>query len=184
MIARELQRALDALLGGALDSLEVDLELSTDELNRDRERYNHAYKLLKNALDPEKASLQEKYAMLPDFVLDHVYVQAELNRNGSYTPATPETPTTAAKATLVTSKIRGTDQHRPVLDIDFRAALLPSSQAGHFHLYLDQSMKTEEYFKFLHKLAKFQIIEYGYAEASHARGFSAVRVPWLRKPGT
>lgn len=71
--------------------------------------------------------------------------------------------------------------HRPVLDLDFPAMLVPSSTPGHFHLYLDKPMKWTAYHDLLGALAEAGIIEEGYAEASQVRGYSAVRVPWLKK---
>lgn len=72
--------------------------------------------------------------------------------------------------------------HRPVLDIDFDAALLPSSTKGHFHLYLDKPMPWADYAKLIAVLAEVGIIEPGYAAATFDRGYSSVRLPWINKP--
>lgn len=71
--------------------------------------------------------------------------------------------------------------HRPVLDIDFPAALIPSSTAGHFHLYLDKQLSTSQYMKLLDALAEAGIIEQGYASVSEARGYTSARLPWIKK---
>jgi hypothetical protein len=71
--------------------------------------------------------------------------------------------------------------HRPVLDIDFPATLLPSSTPGHHHLYLDVPMHWERYRKLLEALAEAGVVETGYVAASISRGYTAVRLPWVRK---
>ena len=71
--------------------------------------------------------------------------------------------------------------HTPVLDIDFPAALVPSSTPGKYHLYLDMPMPWEKYVKLLDVMAEVGILEPGYVGASKARGFTAVRLPWVRK---
>lgn len=71
--------------------------------------------------------------------------------------------------------------HRPVLDIDFPAALIPSSTPGHFHLYLDKQLEGPRYMKLLDALAEAGIIEQGYASVSKARGYTSARLPWVKK---
>lgn len=97
-----------------------------------------------------------------------------------------EEPTEEKPANLLMSKVEGSDiLHRPVLDIDFPARLIPSSTEGHFHLYLDGVVLTSGEMNLLLKtLAEVGIIEHGYANASISRGATAVRLPWVRKPKT
>lgn len=71
--------------------------------------------------------------------------------------------------------------HRPVLDLDFDAALIPSTSADHHHLYLDKVLKWSDYVKLLDVLAEVGIIEPGYRDASIAREFTSVRLPWVTK---
>lgn len=71
--------------------------------------------------------------------------------------------------------------HRPVLDIDFPAKLIPSSTEGHFHLYLDKEMTWEQYEKLLLALVEADILEPGYVSASIARGHTCVRLPGVSK---
>ena len=71
--------------------------------------------------------------------------------------------------------------HRPVLDIDFPAALIPSSTPGHFHLYLDKQMDFATYVILLDALATAGVIEKGYASVSKARGYTSARLPWVKK---
>jgi hypothetical protein len=86
-------------------------------------------------------------------------------------------------ANVVSSHFGGvnSEYHRPVLDIDFPAALVPSTTPGHFHLYLDKVLTWEEYEKLLNVLAEVGIIERGYRNVSVERRHTAVRVPWIRK---
>lgn len=71
----------------------------------------------------------------------------------------------------------GTAWHRPVLDIDFGAALVPSGTPGHFHLYLDKLMKWGDYSALMTALMDAGIIEPGYDLASQERGYSSARLP-------
>ncbi len=71
--------------------------------------------------------------------------------------------------------------HAPVLDLDFPAALVPSSTPGHYHLYLDTLVPHDKYVALLNALAEAGVIQRGYANASQARGYSAVRAPWVEK---
>lgn len=85
------------------------------------------------------------------------------------------------EANIVSSKVLESDYHAPVLDIDIPATLVPSSTPGHSHLYLDVECSWERYKELLTALAQCNIIEPGYANASFGRGFTAVRLPWIKK---
>lgn len=71
--------------------------------------------------------------------------------------------------------------HRPILDIDFAAELIPSTTDGHFHLYLDRPMTWKQYKRLLNVMAEVGVIEHGYAQASIERGYSSTRLPWIKK---
>jgi hypothetical protein len=92
---------------------------------------------------------------------------------------------------LITSLVSGKDQiHAPVLDIDMAAEvyprpgleIYPSSQLGHYHLYINKEMPQEDYFKLLTVLADVGIIEPGYADVSKNKGYSTVRNIGVVKP--
>ena len=87
------------------------------------------------------------------------------------------------KAVVATSKLEDypDDMHSPVLDIDVPHYLIPSSTEGHSHLYIDVPMPWDKYVKLLEVLADCGIIEPGYLRASLARGFTAVRLPHIKK---
>lgn len=71
--------------------------------------------------------------------------------------------------------------HRPVLDLDFPVTVIPSSTPGHFHLYLDRELTWPQYRKLLEVLAEIGLIQDGYADTAIKRGYSAVRLPWVKK---
>lgn len=95
-----------------------------------------------------------------------------------------------AEAQVTTSLVAATwdpacpaaPMHRPVLDLDFPAQLIPSSTPGHFHLYLDREVEHEKYMRLLDALADCGLLEDGYRNASQDRGYTAVRLPWVKKP--
>lgn len=92
-------------------------------------------------------------------------------------------------ANLVTSRISAFDQrifgehaHRLVVDLDVPAYLVPSSTPGHSHLFVDLVIWDDEtYFNLLDQLAAVGIVETNYANVSRAKGYSAVRLPWVKK---
>jgi hypothetical protein len=71
--------------------------------------------------------------------------------------------------------------HRPVLDIDMEVEVLESSTPGHHHVFINKSMTWEQYCKLLDVLEEVGIVESGYVSASKARGYTAVRLPWIKK---
>ena len=74
-----------------------------------------------------------------------------------------------------------TNAHYPVIDLDVPAYLVPSSTPDHSHLFINVPLTWGDYQYLLQALAKVGIIEEGYAEASQKTGFSAVRLPWVKK---
>ena len=104
----------------------------------------------------------------------------------SYPGNEPEMVNDIAKANLISSIDPGTQPgdpatHRPVLDLDFPAALVPSSTPGHFHLYLDVEISDDDYWRMLYALADAGVLEHGYVRACQSRGFTSVRLPWIKK---
>lgn len=89
-------------------------------------------------------------------------------------------PTTEENANLIGS-LTDKGMHMPLLDIDYDAALLPSSTPGHFHLYLNKAIKWDVYKKFLEAAAEAGIIQKGYADWSLARSQSFLRKPGVKK---
>lgn len=77
-------------------------------------------------------------------------------------------------------------RHAVVLDIDHPTWLVRSTTPGHYHLYIDVpgGIEWNNYVKLLTVLSNVGIIEEGYAKASEARGFTSVRLPWIKKEAT
>lgn len=98
---------------------------------------------------------------------------------GFYTKI-PDEAANVSDAELIAS-LNANGKHRPLLDIDFPAAVIPSSTEGHCHLYIDKELEWKDYKKLLNVLADLGIIEHGYRGASLARGYSALRLPWIKK---
>lgn len=103
-------------------------------------------------------------------------VETDNDYDGSH-----DTTEDIAEAHVITSNHLETGKHRPILDIDFPARLIPSSTPGHFHLYLDKEMEWDAYERLLRALGRAGIIEPGYASASIERQYTSVRLPWIRK---
>lgn len=104
--------------------------------------------------------------------------------------STPDELAPLADSHVVSSELKdwdtsqGAKRHIVVLDIDYPAALVESTTAGHFHLFLDVpgGIPHGVYMDLLFQLAKAGVIEQGYADASERRGHSDVRLPWVEKP--
>ncbi len=86
-----------------------------------------------------------------------------------------------AKATVITSKTLASERHKVVLDLDLPAKLIPSTTPGHFHLYVDHEIEWDVYANLLDALEKAGLVEPGYVNASKDRGYTAARLPWVRK---
>lgn len=75
----------------------------------------------------------------------------------------------------------GVGMHRPVIDIDLPVKVVPSSTPGHHHLFIDAPMEWATYLNLLDAMAAAGIVEPGYVTATRERGYSTVRLPWVRK---
>jgi hypothetical protein len=76
---------------------------------------------------------------------------------------------------------RGNDMHYPVIDLDVPAMLIKSTTEGHSHLYINVAVPWTRYVRLLEALVWAGIVEPGYVNAAIARGYSAARLPWIRK---
>jgi hypothetical protein len=72
--------------------------------------------------------------------------------------------------------------HRPALDLDLSAQLVPSSTEGHFHLYIDSPGLTwPAYRRLLEALCEAGIIDDGYLAACIMRQQSLLRPQGVTK---
>lgn len=90
------------------------------------------------------------------------------------------------KAELVSSKVVTPDGtvvgHAPVLDLDkINVELVESTTPGHYHLYIDKVMPWDNYVLLLDTLYRVGILEFEFVQMSKQRGFSSVRLPWVKK---
>lgn len=83
----------------------------------------------------------------------------------------------------VAASTRDDGNHALLLDIDHPAWLVPSTTPEHYHLYVNVpgGIEPEKYSALLTALADAGVIEWGYASASIARGWTSVRLPWIQK---
>lgn len=73
-------------------------------------------------------------------------------------------------------------QHRPIIDLDIGATLVPSSTPGHGHLYIDVPMSFDTMIALIDALASAGVVERGWSRAVRNRGMTLVRPPWVKKP--
>ena len=72
-------------------------------------------------------------------------------------------------------------QHAPVLDLDIPCILLDSTTPGHHHLIIDHPMDWGQYLNLMAAMVHAGILEQGYFEATKARGYSSIRLPWVKR---
>lgn len=125
---------------------------------------------------------------LPAFVHAHKTVRTDIGDDSEALPAygghTVWEDRDWKDANLITSKSEDFpwgEYHRPILDIDFEAELVPSSTPGHYHLYLDKLMTWDVYLELLEALAKAGVIQWGFYDGAKLRGATSARLPWIKK---
>lgn len=93
------------------------------------------------------------------------------------------TPAPLSESNVVCSDMAAPhdSSHRPILDLDMDAMLIPSSTPGHHHLYIDKPMSWEDYCKLLDVMAEVGILEPGYVSVAKKRKRTQVRTPWTKK---
>jgi hypothetical protein len=127
------------------------------------------------------------WAKLPKFMRTHQTVRTNMLQYNEYFDKEKkqdqfeERPITEANIITSLDTTGYGSAHRPVLDLDFDAALLPSSTEGHHHLFIDKLMSTDDYYKLLDVMAEVGLLEQGYVDASKQRSATAVRLPWISK---
>lgn len=92
----------------------------------------------------------------------------------------PRLPADHENATAVTSELPD-GKHMPVIDIDLECMLVPSTEAGHFHLYINQAMEWEKFVAMLEAMQAAGVIGPGYLRYTKKRGFATVRYPGVTK---
>lgn len=72
-------------------------------------------------------------------------------------------------------------KHLVMFDVDIPMSVVPSTTPGHNHVFFDTYVTRGQLFHLLDVMADCGIVEQGYVSASKARGFTALRLPWIRK---
>lgn len=97
-----------------------------------------------------------------------------------------ESVTDIDAANVITSKVAHLvnlfgQRHKVMVDVDMPCKVVPSTTPGHFHLYIDREMSWHDYKLLLGTLERVGIISTGYHDASILRGFTTLRLPWIKK---
>lgn len=110
----------------------------------------------------------------------------EFGDSNSGDPLMPEPRSRLTDANIVTSRYPDQQRHAVLLDIDHPAWLVKSSRPNHFHLYIDVpgGIPEDVYIDLLKALADAGVIEQGYYRTSKFRGFTSLRLPWIKKGQT
>lgn len=137
-------------------------------------------------LDKASQKKADLWSKLPSWMKYHRTVRTTII--GGYQDEYDRTPLvdkTIDEANLILSReiggSYGVTYHRPVIDLDYEAELIPSSTPGHFHLYINKEIPEALYWKFLRVMAECGIVQQGWVDSSIARGASSVRLPWIKK---
>lgn len=108
------------------------------------------------------------------------YCDPEKMATDGYADGTPMVTDGTFPHNVVTSLLDN-GKHALVLDLDFPAAVVPSSTPGHFHLYLDKELDWWDVTYLLGALQVVRILGEGYVKHSLDRGAAVVRMPWVNK---
>lgn len=99
-----------------------------------------------------------------------------------YDDSTREMTDDIEEAEIVTSMCQDEDaKHIVALDIDFPVYVVPSTTPGHNHLYIEKKLTKIQLTTLLQTLAEVGIIEEGYRDSSIKRGYTCLRLPWIKK---
>ena len=135
-------------------------------------------------------NLSEVPAVVRRAILASVTWSVSFDASPEYTEANGDREPMAIldKADTVSSRTKDSDfpgyRHKYLLlDIDIPSALIDSSTRGHKHLYVElpEEIPTKKLEDFLRAAALIGLVDVGYAEASISRGFTSLRLPWVRK---
>ena len=133
--------------------------------------------------------LPEKLNAYPFFIDNlehyHSYLVEEQSKgrfldNEDYRPDTLD-GNSDSPPNLMGSRIKGSEKHYFILDIDYPVWLVPSSTTGHFHLFLDKKLSGKEYREALVGLWRAGIIADGNYNQLMKTGQQFFRLPGVSK---
>jgi hypothetical protein len=87
------------------------------------------------------------------------------------------------EANAITSMVArsGGEWHRPLLDLDIPASLVPSSTPGHSHLYIAQTISWDQMAGLLRAFGHAGLIAPASVRLAMEQGYTALRLPWVHK---
>lgn len=127
---------------------------------------------------------EDNWNSIPEFARAHVFRYSTVLQSSHIAESDGEIKITndvpVQKANLICSDLPN-GKHKPMLDIDIPAALVPSSTPGHGHLYLDKELTWEQYERLLTVLWECGIIQEGVHANAVKRKYTGLRLPWHSK---
>lgn len=135
----------------------------------------------KKAPEPLPPLPDDAEEQLPDFMAGHRLSHVENLGEGYAVDNKHNYVTKLSEANLISSQIGTSSKHRVILDLDFPAALVPSSTPGHSHLYLDKQLTEGEMEKLIHVLHEVGIIAQGNLNQWSRFKALFLRLPWIKK---
>ena len=73
------------------------------------------------------------------------------------------------------------NSHNIHIDLDCDHLYVPSSTPGHGHLYIPNSLSLDHYIQFTRVLMDAGVVGTGWYDALVTRGYSTLRLPWVKK---
>ncbi len=112
---------------------------------------------------------------------ERLYYRSEILNGSDHAPSDDDRVRCSREDANLVSSLCRDGLHRPVLDIDFPARLVPSSTEGHFHLYLEVALPEADYLELVRALGRAHILSPFYVKASEVRGATFCRPEWVKK---
>lgn len=101
---------------------------------------------------------------------------------GDYAPYAPYQKAPEDGSPNIATSLTYDGWQAPTLDIDIPCEFVPSTTPGHGHLYIDKPMSYDDYVYLVEALVHVGIVEQGVLYSLKQRGFTGVRLPWIKKP--
>jgi len=93
-------------------------------------------------------------------------------------------PDSPSRSTVISSKSRVYDHlHRPMIDLDLDAALVPSSTPGHNHLYINRPIDEKQYERLLFVMRDCGLVQPGVYNSFKLNQETSLRIPGVSKGG-
>lgn len=113
--------------------------------------------------------------------IDRILMGIDLINGSSGSADEPQYAPFDGSPNVVTSLTKN-GWHAPVLDLDIPCTYVESTTPGHGHLYIDHELSLQQYIRLMEVLVEVGIVERGFLYSLEQRGFTCVRLPWIKKP--